>query len=746
MEVPSILNLKHRLLSIDTFYPDKIDISNCEMEPIHIIGKSQSHGVILACRLQTLEITQCSENTAEVFSVPHEDLQGKPLSKLIGEEQEAKLKKGFLKGETLLPEEINIRGKSFLMLPHVLEKEILIDIESLEGLNDPVLFQRQLTRILNNLRSAGSVENLCGEAAKLTKDFFGYHRVMIYRFDKEWNGEVVAEEKEEGAESWLGLRYPASDIPAQSRALFLKNRVRIIANVNDVPVPISPQLSPVTDKPLDLSKSGLRGVSPIHIEYLQNMGVGASITAAIVVNGNLWGLITCHHNSAKFLNYYQRESFRFLAQMFSNEIALRETNSFLEKTSISEKIREKLVVQMNHKKPLPETLISEVKFTDLVACGGGALFFNEELVLQGKTPSEAEVKCLISDYLNNIEESIFYTSKLSKDFPEAETYKETASGILRIRISENNFIIWFRPEVLQTVEWGGNPEKKMSYNEEKQRLSPRKSFEKWSQLLTGTSRDWENYDLNVVKALQENVRFVILEKQRSKIEDLNAKLMKANEELELFSYGLSHDLRAPIRGISGYLKILQEDFGNNLGEGKQFVDTTLGLTKKMDLLIDDILSYSRLNSGEIKKNTFSVNQLVEEILEVFNVRMNYPKATIRVQNNMPEACGDRRMLFQLWANLINNALKYSSNNEEPQIEVGAERKDDKKVYFVKDNGIGIAPGFQEKIFETFSRLAGEKFQGSGIGLAIVKLVTEKHNGKIWVESEPGNGAIFYFYI
>ncbi len=728
------------------FYPEKIDISNCEKEPIHIIGKSQSHGVILACRLETLEITQCSENTAKVFSMPQDDIFGKPLSVIIGSEQEAKLKTKILKEESLLPEEISIKGRSFLMLPNRLEEELLIDCESLEGVNDPVLFQRQLTRILNNFRSAGSVGDLCREAAKLTKDFFAYHRVMIYQFDKEWNGEVVAEEKEEAAESWLGLRYPASDIPAQSRALFFKNRVRIIANVNDVPVPISPQLSPVTGKPLDLSNSGLRGVSPIHIEYLQNMGVGASITAAIVVKGKLWGLITCHHNSAKFLNYYQRESFRFLAQMFSNEIALRETNSFLEKTAISERIREKLVVQMNSGNRLLNTLTSEVKFTDLVDCGGGALFIDGELLLEGRSPSEAEVMFLIGNFLNSKQEDIYFTSKLSEDFSEAQNYKEAASGILSLRISENNFMIWFRPEVLQTVEWGGNPEKKMSYNEEKQRLSPRKSFEKWSQLLTGTSTDWQDHDLNVVKALQENVRFVILEKQRNKIEELNAELLKANEELELFSYGLSHDLKAPLRGIKGYLQILQEDFGKSLGEGKEYVDTTLDLTQKMNLLIDDILSYSRLNSGEIKKKKFSVNQLVGEILDVFNVKMNYPRTKILVQENMPEAFGDRRMLFQLWANLINNALKYSSGVEEPQIEIGAVRKENKNVYFVKDNGIGIAPEFQEKIFETFSRFAGEKFQGSGIGLAIVKLVTEKHGGKIWVESEPGNGAVFYFQI
>ena len=217
------------------------------------------------------------------------------------------------------------------MLAHLSEDNLILDFEIIGETWDPGHFQQQLTSIINGLDTTESIPTLCDRAASLMKDIFGYDRVMVYRFDEEWNGEVVAEEKEEPLESWLDLHYPASDIPSQSRKLFLKHKVRIISDVNYEPVPIAPEISPLTNKPLDLSRSALRGVSPIHIEYLQNMKVGASLTAAIIVNGNLWGLVACHHYSAKFINYYQRETCKFLTQVFSNNISTIQTGIFNKK-------------------------------------------------------------------------------------------------------------------------------------------------------------------------------------------------------------------------------------------------------------------------------------------------------------------------------------------------------------------------------------------------------------------------------
>ena len=720
-------------------------MDNCAREPIHIIGKCQSHGAIVSCDKLNFKVLQCSENTAALFSFPHEELLGKEIAFLIGQELQEQLQQNLNSRKGYSPVEVKINAKKFLLLPHPSEEVLLLDFEPLEGMHEPVNFQRQLSSILNRLKNAENSEDLCERAGTLTKDIFQYDRVMVYRFDEEWNGEVVAEEKAENADSWLGLHYPATDIPAQSRALFLKNRMRIIANVYDEPVPVTPVVSPLTQKPLDLSHSGLRGVSPIHLEYLENMGVGASLTAAVVVKGKLWGLLTCHHDSPKFLDFYQRESCRLLVEIFSNELSLKETNRFLEERALAEKIKEKLVLQMSPEKDLFEALTAETLFTDLVPCVGGALLFNGQLETTGTTPSENDIYTLVSEFLAEKEENLYTSSKLSEEFKPAEKYRETASGVLSLRISENNFLIWFKPEVIQTVSWGGDPNKKGTYDEEKQRISPRKSFEKWSEQVRGVSEAWKDADVNVVKAFSENISYMLLERQKNEIKALNERLLEANRELELFNYGLSHDLRAPLRGMKGYLEILKEDHADKMGEkGLATLETTFDLAKEMNSLIDDILSYSRMSSNEVKKGKVDVNELLKEILKTFNSEVTFPNTKVIVEKDMPAMEGDKRMLFQLWANLIGNAFTYSGKKEEPRVEIGCIRENEKNVYFVRDNGIGIPQEHQAKIFATFSRLQAKEYKGSGIGLALVKLVVEKHNGKIWVESEAGKGASFFF--
>ncbi|MGB7786147.1 MAG: ATP-binding protein [Salinimicrobium sp.] len=727
-------------------YPEEVNLDNCAKEPIHIIGKTQAYGVLLVCDALNLKITQAGTNSEQFFSVPHEELLGQELSLLLKQEKIDALKEALAQKEISIPHEVEINGKKFLMLAHFSDINLVLDFEPLNEDRDPYFFQKQLSRILNKIKSTHSIEHLCRTATVLTKQMFGYDRVMVYRFDEEWNGEVIAENKNEEMQSWLGLHYPTTDIPQQSRAMFLKHRVRVITNVDYEPVALVPQLSPLTKDSLNLSRSSLRAVSPIHIEYLKNMDVGASLSAAIVVRGKLWGLIACHHNTAKYLDHYQRESCRFLAQMLSTEIELQETNSYISNTELSEGLRQELVQQMRQKSEISEGLSrGAVKFTDLVSCGGGALFFNNSWTFVGQTPSEEQVQELLVHLLVE-KESLYHTRRLAEEFPPAEAYKDVASGILSLRVSENKYIMWFRPEVVQTVNWGGNPEKKAFYNEEKQRISPRKSVEKWSQQVNGISKDWKDCDISVARALRENVSHLVLARQSEEIATLNEQLWQANEELELFSYGLSHDLRAPVRGVDGFLQILQEDFSEEMEpEAKELLQKSREMMLKMNTLIDDILEYSGLHkSGEINFQEVEVNPLLQEIIEFYNLKTLYPAVQLEISERLPKMKGDRRMLFQLWSNLITNACKYSAVSQNARVEIGVEQQDGKKVYFVKDNGIGFDQKHAAKIFSTFSRVAGSKFEGSGIGLAIVKRILEKHGGEIWAKSQPGEGAAFYF--
>lgn len=726
-------------------YPGEVNLDNCAQEPIHIIGKSQAYGVLLSCDPASMTVIQAGENTSSLFGFSVDEVIGKELSFLIGKEELEEL--NFEQEQ--VPYEVNVNGRKFLLHFHISGPNLILDFEPRWEVDEVFLFQKQLSGILNRFQEARSLEELSTQVTELTRKMFGYDRVMVYRFDEEWNGEVIAESKNEEMESWLGLHYPSTDIPEQSRDLFLKHRVRMISNVDYVPVPIKPELSPLTNEPLDISRSALRAVSPIHIEYLQNMGVGASLSAAIVVKGKLWGLIACHHNKEKYLDFYQRESCRFLAQMFSTEITLHETSSLLTRSEVTESLRRQLVVQMNYHSDIITALNRDtVKFVDLVECDGGAVFHLNKWELNGETPSIEQLDNLLENFIKNQSRSIFLTRNLSALFPEAVAFKDKASGLLSLKISEDKFILWFKPEIVHIVTWGGNPEKKAFYNEAEQRISPRKSFEKWSEKLTGFSEPWHELDRNMARALRENISHVLLARQRKEIEALNEKLVEANKELELFSYGLSHDLRAPVRGIEGFIEILLEDHAEELsGEGLELLRMGKGLTEKMNALIDDILEYSRLgNSGGMQKHEVNTSEMIDEILEIFSLPANYPKTRVIVQPHLPNIIGDKRMLFQLWSNLLNNALKYSSEKEVPLVEVGFKHIGGKKVFFVKDNGIGVDPEFKERIFETFQRAVGSRFKGTGIGLAIVKRIVEKHHGEVWLESEPGKGSEFYFYI
>lgn len=585
-------------------YPERIDIRNCEKEPIHLIGKTQAHGVVLAVDPATFKITQASENTLKFFGISHKNILGDSLENLIGKSAFARITSAIDQKTGFKDEKLKVGHKDFIILPHFSEEHLILDFEDLGEVWEPMYFQQQLTNIINGLDADETVPDLCKTAAKLMKNTFGYDRVMVYRFDEEWNGEVVAEEKEEHLESWLGLHYPASDIPSQSRDLFLKHKVRIISDVNYEPVPISPELSPITNKALDLSKSTLRGVSPIHIEYLQNMEVGATLTAAIIVHGKLWGLIACHHYSAKFINYFQRETCKFLAQVFSNNIASIQTGIFNKKLNENSELRARILTDLKIENTLVDGLENaEIPFTSLIESGGGAVVFDDKIKLFGNTPTEAEVLDL-SNFLAENEEVIFYTKNLKNSYPVAENYKKSASGILSFKLgrAKNNFIIWFRPEVAETVSWGGNPNKKVSYNEEKQRLSPRKSFKKWTEKLDGISNSWQDYEIETAKAFRENLNQFILKKQKEEIGRLNQNLQEANKDLELFSYGISHDLRSPLRGIKGYAQILKEDFGEELpAEASETIETILRSSGRMEGIIDDTLSFSKITGGKLQK-------------------------------------------------------------------------------------------------------------------------------------------------
>ncbi|UJH91360.1 GAF domain-containing protein [Antarcticibacterium sp. 1MA-6-2] len=669
--------------------------------------------MILACDKRNFRITQCSENSSEILRFKVSELVGKPLSVLLAENSYKGLNPG--KGEKILLPEAKFNNSSFLVIAHTSEESLILEFEPLAGSTTPVNYQEQLSRILNELTAAESIEQMCNKAAYLVKTLFGYDRVMLYHFDEEWNGEVIAEEKEEKLESWLGLHYPATDIPKPSRDLFLKQGVRMISDVNYSPAVITPEYSPINNKPLDLSRSELRAVSPIHIEYLKNMGVGASLTAAIVLNGKLWGLLACHHYIAKFVDYYQRQSVKFLTQIFTNRLAVKTTEISIEKSRYSLEIRKKLVEQMDNNQDIISAITKDkTSFTEIISCSGGAVFLEDEIELVGKTPSREEVQHLVENLLNR--QKIFHTNQLEKIFRAAGAYKDVASGVLSVQIgeSEKNLLIWFREETSESVNWGGKPEKDEVIKGGVKYLSPRNSFKKWTQKVSGISRPWRDYEFDAAIALQESITHKIVQQQKEEINDLNKRLTLVNKELEAFSYSISHDLRAPLRGISGYANILLQDHGSQLDEkGVKALNTIKNSAAGLNLLINDLLSFAKLGNEKIQRKLRDLEKLIEEILASLNLEDNYSNTQISIKNGFPGITGDEKLIFQLYSNLIENALKYSSGVASPTIEMGAmQQSEQPDVFYVRDNGIGFNPKLSNKIFDVFSRLVGEEYAGT----------------------------------
>lgn len=730
------------MASPSRLYPKSVDLTNCDKEPIHILGHIQNHGVLVSCTQDDLTINHCSANCKAYFDQDHTYLLGKPLSILLSESDIQQIQDNSSpKGASYA--NVKVGEHSYSLIYHISDNQYILEFEPKIQSTNIYDYQQQLTDIVSEMSKADTVQGLCDTAAFLIRYYLGYDRVMIYKFDKDWNGQVVSEAREEHLESWLDLRYPATDIPQQARALFMRQGTRIISDVNGKTVPVLH--GPENRPPLDLSLSELRAVSPIHIEYLQNMGVGATLTAAIVYHNVLWGLVACHHYSPKYINYHQRMAGRFLTQTFSTQLGLQSSNALLSAANKSNHIRNKIIEQISKHWDLLDGLTnSNASLLELADAQGAAIFLSDTMTTLGTTPSRKQIE-KINDYIRSYKQGelgVFCTEHLQSHIPEARDYTKEAAGVLAIVVSldKKSSILWFRPEVVETVHWGGNPHKAMEQDGE--RLSPRKSFDKWTEEQQGVCRPWLDYQISAAKALKENLSEIIFQKY-DEIRKLNDNLSRAYKELETFSYSISHDLRAPLRGIDGFAQIIKEDYFEVLDEyGQSAVGRIIESAQRMNALIDDILSYSVLGQKDMLMQNVDIKKLASEVIELLQVDNQYPTTRIIIESNLPQERGDRTMLFQMYNNLLSNALKYSSKIDDPLVTVGYDKE--KRAFFVMDNGIGFNNKHRDKIFGIFNRLVTEDYEGTGIGLAIVARIIEKHQGEIWVDSSPGLGSTFYF--
>ena len=492
------------------------DLSNCEREQIQFAASIQPHGALLIVREPERVIVQASENAAAFLNVGDEII-GRSLEGLPGD-LAARIRPHL--GDPLhrIPRAVRCRigqpGTEFDVLLHRPPDGGLV-IE-LERAGPPIDLSRHVDRAMQTIVTASSLRALCDATAKIFKDLTGYDRVMVYRFDDQGHGEVFSERRQPKLEAYLGNRYPASDIPQIARRLYERNRVRVLVDVGYTPVPLRPGRSPITGHDLDMSMCFLRSMSPIHIQYLQNMGVGATLVVSLMVGGKLWGLIACHHYVPRFTHFEVRAVCELLAEAIGTRIAALESFVQAQAELSVRRLEQRMIEAISRDGDWKLALFDGSKSVlQHVGATGAALLFEDEVHTVGDVPGTQELRELGAwlDAKSRELGAVVATASLSIDVPRFAPVKAVASGVLATKVSSSpgEHLVWFRPERIRTLTWGGDPLKPVIIGNNPAELSPRRSFAQWHQLVENTSEPWTPADLSVARLIGETVSDVVLQ-------------------------------------------------------------------------------------------------------------------------------------------------------------------------------------------------------------------------------------------
>lgn len=735
----------------------EVDLTECDREPIHVPGSVQPHGLLLVVGA-TYTVLQASENVVELLGTKGNGVLGRPLVEVLGPDLAAEvvgeLYRAPVGERPVLLKTVQAVGsegttRTFHALAHRTVSGTVLELESANRDEAPVDFYPVVDTFAGRAERATSVAELSLAVAAEVRGLTGFDRVLVYQFDPDGSGTVVGEDRNDRLPLLLHHRFPASDIPAPARELYRHNRLRMIPDAGYRPVPVTPALNPVTGAPLDMTYSVLRSVSPVHVEYMKNMETLSSMSVSVLRDGRLWGLISCHHRDPRAVPFAVRMTCDLLARVFALRLAALEHTHDYERRIEVRSAYARLLAGMADRLDFAAGLTERP--ADLLAFAGaqGAAVVTEDgCSLVGTTPPEPEVRGLAEWLFRDARREVYATDSLPAAYAPAEAFKDTASGVLAVAVSKlrPSFVLWFRPEVVRTIEWGGDPHKPAERNGDAARLHPRRSFATWRETVRLMSRPWRPAEVEVAAELRNAIVGVVL-KRAEQLAELNAELKRSNKELEAFSYSVSHDLRAPLRHVVGYAEMLRESAADKLSErDRRCVATIIESSEFAGTLVDKLLAFARLGRGELQWAAVDMNAVVREVRRDIESGLPGRVVTWRVAD-LPAVEGDPVMLRLAVRNLLDNAAKYTRGRTQAVIEVGGREEGEEVVFFVRDNGTGFDMRYVGKLFGVFQRLHRmEDYEGTGIGLANVKRIAERHGGRTWAEGEEGRGATFYFSV
>ena len=718
---------------------DRQDLSTCESEPIQFCGAIQDCGYFLAFDFQG-SLIAISENFLTVLDVTVEQGLGTDIKQILQfedgsdfsisqalEDSEA----GYARLKTIRTQE-HLMGNFFHAKSH-----ICVDLEPIRDTSneDSSRFVDRLRKLVFQIDSESDVELILFKAADQIRSLTLFDRVMVYRFEPNWDGSVIAESVDSKFESFLDLHYPASDIPQQARDLYLHSKYRMIADTASEPVPVRTKKG-LSRAELDLSCSSLRAISPFHIQYLRNMGVRASFSIPIKVDGKLWGLVACHgYEKAQLLSRELRSCCELAGQVLSGRITdynndrrLKVKNQIL---SLSQSI---VAYVTDGKTPIQAFAAVGNELMKMTESDGVLIRIANETIRIGSTPDDAYVDSVIQR-LKDFDSLSMWTSdhvSAALGLPE----DPAAVGITAVPFSFGfeDLIMWFRPEFVRQVKWGGHPTEKATSSDQ---LNPRASFREWVQTVNGRSREWSESSHEAAQHLLFMfVRGMFL--KAAELSKANIELARLTQAKDEFIGLVSHELRSPLGIIIGWIDILKIH-ANSDPKVLQAIEIIERNSHVQINLINDLLDASRIISGKMRinpKDNLSIGDVIRNVER--DLAPTAQIKAIQVKLNITDeilARGDPDRIRQMIWNLVSNAIKFTPKNG--VIDINLRKRESSYVISVKDSGIGIESSQLTKIFDRFAqaREGHASLGGLGLGLSIVKVLVELHGGSVSAYSE-----------
>jgi light-regulated signal transduction histidine kinase (bacteriophytochrome) len=718
----------------------------CELEAIHAPGCIQPHGALLCVDADSGAIIAASANHAEIAG-----LEGLLVGRLLSEVWPDLAEPG---GDSVF-----MVNDGLMVYRHSIGRTVFIEIEPCLDADrlKPVQFINVKT-VLNHLHDAETLEAVTQTAAAAIRQITGMERVLIYRFDQDGNGEVLAEAKaDDWDESFVGFHFPAADIPAQARALYLISPYRFVPHRDYDPVPLVPALDPRDGRPFDLSRCRLRGMSPIHRLYQKNLGVDGAMSLSILSEGHLWGLVVGHHRRPHRVPIPAREQVMALTISLSMRLWVTETAEERREHARHTVLHAKLLEQIAGSDDFTAALLKgSVTLTDLFSASAAAVVIEGDredndrwqVCLAGDAPDREAVIDISKACRARMVEGVFLTDHTPSVLPAFQGEAERAAGLLAVAIGEDarHTIIWFRPETVRTTVWGGATPARVAEAKAAGNYLPRRSFSRWVEERRWHSRPWLPWEIEIARSIRTAVNDTILRQLRI-VRGLNALLKERDVAKSRFLAHMSHELRAPLNTVIGFSDMLdQEEWGSLTVDQRDAVACIRESSAHLLTMINDILDMAKVEAGRM------VPQLAPTDLSAVAVRMVKLQVGVahaqgvdissRLEPALPPVVADERLVRQMLFNLLSNALKFTPRGG--RITVSTWRRDDGGVSLeVADTGIGIPKAKQAGVLEPF-RQAHEHLKeakgGTGLGLPIVKSLIELHGGRFELDSEEGQGV------